>query len=85
MLFMALSPMSLLDQDDSIALRWTANRCYSVASTYECQFFGTMIGFPTTDIWRTIAWLVLHNRVLTADNLIKRNWPCNHFARSAYA
>jgi hypothetical protein len=23
------------------------------------------------------AWLVLHNRVLTADNMIIKNWPCN--------
>jgi hypothetical protein len=22
-------------------------------------------------------WLVLHNRVLTSDNMIIKNWPCN--------
>jgi hypothetical protein len=85
LLFMALTPVSLSGQDDSIAWRWTANRCYSVSSAYECQLLGATIGFPATDIWRTkteqkckfFTWLVLHDRVLTTDNLIKRNWPCN--------
>jgi hypothetical protein len=85
MLFMALDPISLSDQNDSITWRWTANGCYSIASAYECQFLESMISFPAADIWtakteqtyKFFAWLTLHNRVLTADNLIKRSWPCN--------
>jgi hypothetical protein len=23
------------------------------------------------------AWLMLHNRVLTADNMLRQNWPCD--------
>jgi hypothetical protein len=45
MLFMALAPVTLTDQDDSIVWRWTTNGCYSVASAYECQFLGAMIRF----------------------------------------
>jgi hypothetical protein len=59
---------------------------YSVASAYGCQFLGAMIKFPVADIWRAtteqkckfFSCLVMHNRVLTADNLIKKNWPCDH-------
>jgi hypothetical protein len=83
MLFMALSTVTLNDQDDTISWRWTSNGCYSVAFAYECQFLGAMIRFPTADIWRAKAeqkckfysWLVMHNRVLIADNLIKRSCP----------
>jgi hypothetical protein len=45
-----------------------------------------MIQFPATLIWKAItepkckffAWLVLHDRVFTSHNLIKRNWPCDY-------
>jgi hypothetical protein len=90
MLFMALEAVNLNDQEDSITWRWTANGVYSVASTYECQFLGVMISFKAADIWRAkteqkckfFAWLVLHNRALTANNMIKKGWPCNHFFSS---
>jgi hypothetical protein len=55
-----------------------------VASAYECQILGTTTSLPTRYLWNTaepkcmfFAWLVLHDRVLTAHNLIKRNWPCD--------
>jgi hypothetical protein len=52
---------------------------------YECQFIGAMISFPAPDIWQTnsehkskiFAWLVMHNRVLTTDNMTRKSWPCN--------
>jgi hypothetical protein len=25
------------------------------------------------------AWLLMHDRVLTTDNLIKRQWPCDYY------
>jgi hypothetical protein len=60
---------------------------YSVSSTYDCQFIGSIIQFPATSIWqaaskpkcRFFAWLVMHDRVPTANNLLKKNWPCNFF------
>jgi hypothetical protein len=44
-----------------------------------------MIYFPTTQVWQArtqpkckfFAWLVLHNRALTADNMQRKNWHCN--------
>jgi hypothetical protein len=85
MLFMALNSVTLTDQEDKITWKWTADGKYSVASTYECQFLGAMSFFSAYDIWRAITepkcqffvWLVLHNKVLTADNMAKKHWNCN--------
>jgi hypothetical protein len=78
---MALSPISLNDKKDAITWRWTTNGQYSAASAYDCQFIGVMVTFPAPVIWKSssepkikfFAWLVMHNMVLTADNLMKRD------------
>jgi hypothetical protein len=44
-----------------------------------------MSRFPAVDVWKAhtepkckfFAWLVLHNRALMADNMQKKNWPCD--------
>jgi hypothetical protein len=85
MLFMALSNINLNDQQDTKTWRWTPNGKYTVASAYERQFCGSIALFPAGIIWKAateskckfFVWLVLHDRVLTSHNLIKRNWPCN--------
>jgi hypothetical protein len=41
--------------------------------------------FPAAEIWKAhtepkckfFAWLILHNKAPTANNLAKKNWPCN--------
>jgi hypothetical protein len=86
MLFMVLESVSLSDQEDSITWRWKANGSYLVASAYECQFLGAMINFLAADIWRAkcvqkckfFAWLILYDKTLTAENMLKKGWPCNH-------
>jgi hypothetical protein len=85
MLFMALSNVTLNDQQDIISWRWTPDGKYTVASVYAYQFRGAISLFPTGIIWKAISkpkckffvWLTLHDRVLTAHNMIKRHWPCN--------
>jgi hypothetical protein len=75
-LFMALSSISLSDENYQITWNWTADGSYSVATTYECQFLGSMVMFPAPALWKSLtepkcksfAWLVLHDRVLTVDN-----------------
>ncbi|GJM88808.1 hypothetical protein PR202_ga05374 [Eleusine coracana subsp. coracana] len=45
---------------------------------------GATYQFPAKALWgaktepkcRFFTWLALHNRALTADNLAKKNWPC---------
>jgi hypothetical protein len=85
LLFMALSSVSLNDQKDSITWKWIANGKFSVASTYNCQFLGSMVFFSPSAIWRAtyepkcrfFGWLAMHNKVLTADNMLKKNWTCD--------
>jgi hypothetical protein len=68
---------------DVITWRWTASGIYTAASAYQCQFPGSFSPFNTDKIWkahvepkcRFFAWLVLHGKVLTADNLAIRGWP----------
>jgi hypothetical protein len=80
-----LSSVNLFNEHDKIVWRWTPNGKYSVSSAYECQFRGVISLFLAMDIWRARAepkckffvWLALHNRILTADNMVKRNWDCN--------
>jgi hypothetical protein len=81
LLFMTLVDVELTDQQDSIKWKWTEDGNYSVSSAYECQFKGAIIHFPAMSIWQArtepkckfYACLVMHERVLTADNLMKRN------------
>jgi hypothetical protein len=85
MLFLALNPVTLSQENDSIKWNWTPDGRYSVASTYECQFLGSFSKFPAPEIWKAssdpkakfFAWLVMHNRVLTAENMLTKNWSCN--------
>lgn len=87
LLFMALSTVELTNNRDTISWRWTRSGQYTVASAYEIQFKGAITLFPARDLWsaavepkcRFFAWLAMHDRVLTADNLAKRNWPHNEF------
>jgi hypothetical protein len=80
---MALSSVTLNDQKDLILWKWNANGKFSVASANNCQFKGAMVSFSPNSIWRAIydpkcrffRWLVMHNKVLTADNMLKKNWP----------
>jgi hypothetical protein len=87
MLFMALDSIQLHDHNDLIRWRWTSNGKFSVSSAYKCQSGGSLALFPTMHVWQAkvelkckfFAWLVLHNKLLTAENMIKRNWECDEF------
>jgi hypothetical protein len=82
---MPISAISLSDQKDKIIWKWTLNGKYTVASAYNCQFLGAMSNFHALVIWtatfdansKFFVWLVLHKGVLTAENMAKRNWPCD--------
>jgi hypothetical protein len=84
-LFMAPSSTSLNDQDDEIRWIWTTDGKFTVSSAYDYQFLGALTFFNAADIWKayteqkckSFGWLIMHNRVLTADNMSKKIWPCN--------
>jgi hypothetical protein len=63
LLYMALPSVHLIDHKDLIHWKWTTDGKYGQLSELKCRFFG---------------WLTLHDMVLTADNLLKRNWDCNY-------
>jgi hypothetical protein len=81
LLFMAIASVSLSDQPDSITWKWTPNGVFTVASAYQCQFLGAFAKLPAHHIGKCLAepksryftWLVLHDKVLTTENMAKRN------------
>lgn len=70
---------------DEISWKWTDNGQYSTKSAYLAQFQGGTTHTIFTPLWTTQAepkqrffgWLLLHLKALTADNLLKRHWPCD--------
>ena len=81
----AVQRVQFLDTPDVITWKWTANGIYSAKSAYNIQLLGTQGIFDGTSVWRAhaegkhkfFAWLFVQGKILTADNLIRRNWPCN--------
>jgi hypothetical protein len=79
----------LNDEPDRIRWRWTAHGHYSSKSAYDIQFMGTYCSFNNKAIWRAkaeekhrlFAWLLIQNKILTADLLQLRNWPCDPICR----
>jgi hypothetical protein len=71
------------DVQDTITWKWTPNGNYSTRSAYRIQFHGSHRKFQHELIWKARAqnkckihtWILLHNKILTADNLQKRDWP----------
>jgi hypothetical protein len=85
LLFLAISSVNLSNSRDEITWKWTPNGEFSVASAYDCQFHGSMTLFLAAQVWQAktqpkckfFAWMILHNRALTTDNMLQKNWPCN--------
>ncbi|CAN6246948.1 unnamed protein product [Urochloa humidicola] len=84
-LWWKLRQVRLNDQEDTIRWRWTASGTYTAKSAYNAQLIGAYCSFDATSIWkakvegkhRFFAWLLIQEKILTADKLIIRNWPCN--------
>jgi hypothetical protein len=72
---------------DTFTWRFSADGGYSTASAYRLQFLGAMDSPLIPIIWkpwaaprcRFFAWLVVQNRLMTADRLLARRWPNNYF------
>jgi hypothetical protein len=71
------------EMEDDISWKFTENGQYSAASAYQAQFLGLVHSVMDTIVWKTWAppkvkhhaWLVLQNRLWTADRLQNRGWP----------
>lgn len=81
----AVQSVQFLDTPDVITWKWTASGTYSAKSAYNIQLLGTQGIFDGRSVWRAhaegkhkfFAWLFVQGKILTADNLVRRNWPCN--------
>jgi hypothetical protein len=86
------------DTTDEISWKLSNDECYSAKSAYNMQFEGHIISHMPSLVWKPwappkckiFAWLILQNRVWTADRLQKRGWPncglcklCNQVQESA--
>jgi hypothetical protein len=75
-----------VDEDEIRWCRMTTGE-YSTRSAYEIQFDGSLISsFPAMIWWvwassqcKFLSWLMLQNRVWTADRLLLREWPNDYF------
>jgi len=81
----SVQELQLSNNPDTIAWRWTADGVYTAKSAYKAQFLGSYSPFRGDYIWqaeaegkhRFFAWLLVQSKILTADQLQARQWPCN--------
>jgi hypothetical protein len=79
-------------EEDEIVWSRTANGQYSASFAYRMQFEGgTESLFPagTWQIWaparcKFFMWLMIQNRIWTADRLLRREWPNQYFCPLCY-
>jgi hypothetical protein len=77
--------VQLTANSDTIKWKWTADGVYTAKSAYVAQFQGSYSLFKGSHIWQAetegkhkfFAWLFVQSKILTADKLLVRNWPCN--------
>ena len=82
-LWECIQGVSLSLNRDTIEWNLTASKEYSAASAYTAQFVGRMQQRQLEDVWRIQAegkvkfffWLLVQNRIWTADRLLARGWP----------
>ncbi|KAJ3673296.1 hypothetical protein LUZ60_006670 [Juncus effusus] len=66
-----------------ITWRWGSRKCYSAKEVYKRLNNPGVTVTWHSPLWKMHAplkikvflWLLIHNKLLTADNLAKRNWP----------
>jgi hypothetical protein len=71
------------EMDDQITWCWTTNGEYSTKSAYHIQFMRRFKKLAITPIWKataepkckSFAWILLQQKILTANNLAKLGWP----------
>jgi hypothetical protein len=77
-----IQSVNLTDSSDYISRKLTTNGQYSAASAYAVQFIGRIERPELSQAWKIRAegkinffiWLLLRNRLWTADRLLKRGW-----------
>lgn len=70
---------------DDIAWNWNEKGVYTAESAYLAQFQGSFVTHDFISIWKAPAepktrffgWLIIHQKTLTAQSLLRRHQPCN--------
>ena len=73
------------EETDQITWKWTPNGQYTSKSAYDIQFAGSFCAFDSSAIWqakaegkhRFFAWLLVHGKIQTADNLLAKGIACD--------
>ena len=81
--------VQLTNEEDKILWKWTVDGVYSSKSAYLAQFQGSYSKFIGDYIWKAevegkhkfFAWLLIQSKILTADNMLLKQWPCNPVCR----
>jgi hypothetical protein len=70
--------VELSAEPDFIRWKWTAHGDYTAKSAYNIQFVGSHSWQAEAEgKHKFFAWLLVQSKLLTADNLSKRQWPCD--------
>lgn len=85
LLWDVVQQLTLDDNPDTIRWKWTNNGIYTAKSAYRAQLHDTYCTFNISWVWKAFAegkhkfftWLLLQHKIMTADKLLIRNWPCN--------
>jgi hypothetical protein len=84
-LWTLVSDVQLSEEKDTIRWKWTEHGQYTSRSAYAAQHVRSFCTFDSTVILkaktegkhRFFAWLMVQNKILTADKLLAHNWPCS--------
>lgn len=85
LLYTALSTVTPTMECDRVHWRWTPSGEYTAALAYDAQFLRATTTSTAMRIWKAksepkckfFAWLAIHGKVQTTDNLLRKNYPCN--------
>ena len=77
--------VELTDEEDEIIWKSNPDGQYTARSAYDVQFKGAYCSFQPRRVWsahaepkhRFFMWLLVQEKILTADKLQERHWPCN--------
>ncbi|KAJ4813466.1 hypothetical protein LUZ62_026032 [Rhynchospora pubera] len=74
-----------MTEADQLKWKWSSNGCYTSASAYKALISAGKLQFPLHFIWKIkvppsikifIVCLPIYGRLLTQDQLLRRNIPC---------
>jgi hypothetical protein len=68
---------------DSITWKWNPDGVFTVKSAYNAEFIGSYNHINSGFVWRAqaeqkckvFAWILLQDKLLTANNLVTWGWP----------